>query len=36
MSPDDKDAGLLPRRIGGFWALIHRPMTPLAPIPPLP
>src|SRR5467141_276491 len=29
MSPDDKDAALLPRRINGFWALIHRPMTPL-------
>jgi len=29
MSPDDKDAALLPRRIGGFWALIHRPMTTL-------
>jgi predicted GH43/DUF377 family glycosyl hydrolase len=29
MPPDDKDAALLPRRIGGFWALIHRPMTPL-------
>ena len=29
MSPDDKDAALLPRRVGGFWALIHRPMTPL-------
>ena len=29
MAPDDKDAALLPRRIGGFWALIHRPMTPL-------
>ncbi len=28
-SPDDKDAALLPRRIKGFWALIHRPMTPL-------
>jgi predicted GH43/DUF377 family glycosyl hydrolase len=27
MSPDDKDAALLPRRIGGFWALIHRPTT---------
>jgi len=26
MSPDDKDAALLPRRINGFWALIHRPM----------
>src|SRR6266404_4236510 len=24
-----KDAALLPRRINGFWALIHRPMTPL-------
>jgi len=29
MSPDDKDAALLPRRIGGRWGLIHRPMTPL-------
>ncbi|HET7151410.1 MAG TPA: hypothetical protein VFI60_08360 [Candidatus Acidoferrum sp.] len=29
MPPDDKDAALLPCRIGGFWALIHRPMTPL-------
>jgi predicted GH43/DUF377 family glycosyl hydrolase len=29
MSPDDKDAALLPRRIGGNWALIHRPMTTL-------
>src|SRR5712692_2796507 len=29
MSPDDKDAALLPRRINGFWAWIHRPMTPL-------
>ena len=29
MSPDDKDAALLPRRVNGFWALIHRPMTPL-------
>jgi predicted GH43/DUF377 family glycosyl hydrolase len=29
MSPEDKDAALLPRRIGGRWALIHRPMTPL-------
>jgi predicted GH43/DUF377 family glycosyl hydrolase len=29
MSPDDKDAALLPHRIGGYWALIHRPMTPL-------
>jgi len=27
--PEDKDAALLPRRIGGFWALIHRPRTPL-------
>jgi predicted GH43/DUF377 family glycosyl hydrolase len=27
MSPDDKDAALLPRRINGLWALIHRPMT---------
>jgi len=29
MSPDDKDAALLPKRINGSWALIHRPMTPL-------
>ena len=29
MSPDDKDAALLPRKIGGYWALIHRPMTTL-------
>jgi predicted GH43/DUF377 family glycosyl hydrolase len=29
MTPDDKDAALLPRRINGFWALIHRPRTPL-------
>jgi len=29
MSPDDKDAALLPYRIDGLWALIHRPMTPL-------
>src|SRR6202162_1263606 len=29
MPPDDKDAALLPRRSGGFWALSHRPMTPL-------
>jgi predicted GH43/DUF377 family glycosyl hydrolase len=29
MPPEDKDAALFPRRIGGRWALIHRP-TPLA------
>ncbi len=29
MHPEDKDAALLPRRIGGRWALIHRPMTAL-------
>lgn len=27
MQPDDKDAALLPRRIEGGFALIHRPMT---------
>ena len=27
MQPDDKDAALLPRRIKGNFALIHRPMT---------
>jgi predicted GH43/DUF377 family glycosyl hydrolase len=26
MQPDDKDAALLPRRIDGLFALIHRPM----------
>jgi predicted GH43/DUF377 family glycosyl hydrolase len=29
MPPDDKDSALLPRRIDGCWALIHRPMTNL-------
>ena len=28
MPPDDKDAALLPRRVGDRWALIHRPVTP--------
>jgi predicted GH43/DUF377 family glycosyl hydrolase len=27
MQPEDKDAALLPRKIGGYWAMIHRPMT---------
>lgn len=27
MSPEDKDAALLPRRIGEHWALIHRPVS---------
>src|SRR5258708_9217385 len=27
MSPDDKDAALFPRKIGGRWALLHRPQT---------
>ena len=27
MPPEDKDASLLPRRIGDYWALIHRPHT---------
>ena len=27
MPPEDKDATLLPRRIGGSWALIHRPVS---------
>jgi predicted GH43/DUF377 family glycosyl hydrolase len=25
MPPEDKDAAILPRRIGGRWAMIHRP-----------
>jgi predicted GH43/DUF377 family glycosyl hydrolase len=29
MPPEDKDAALLPRRVGGNWALIHRPVTTL-------
>ena len=29
MQPEDKDAALLPRRIGDRWALIHRPVTTL-------
>ena len=28
MPPEDKDAALLPQRIGGQWALIHRPIGP--------
>src|SRR5437764_1605690 len=28
MQPDDKDAALLPRRINGKFALLHRPATP--------
>jgi len=27
-APEDKDAALLPRRIDGRWALIHRPVGP--------
>ncbi|TFH64016.1 MAG: glycosidase [Gemmatimonadales bacterium] len=27
MSPEDKDATLLPHRINGLWALIHRPVS---------
>jgi predicted GH43/DUF377 family glycosyl hydrolase len=27
MQPDDKDAALLPRRVNGNYALIHRPMS---------
>ncbi|MHC5053344.1 MAG: glycoside hydrolase family 130 protein [Planctomycetota bacterium] len=29
MPPSDKDASLLPTRIGGHWAMVHRPTTPL-------
>ncbi len=28
MPPEDKDAALLPRRINGYWAMVHRPVTP--------
>lgn len=27
MSPEDKDAALLPRRIDGAWGLVHRPVS---------
>jgi predicted GH43/DUF377 family glycosyl hydrolase len=27
MPPDDKDAALFPRRFGGRWALLHRPVA---------
>lgn len=27
MSPEDKDAALLPYRVDGLWALIHRPVS---------
>jgi predicted GH43/DUF377 family glycosyl hydrolase len=30
MQPEDKDAALLPRRIDGRWALIHRPVSTTA------
>jgi predicted GH43/DUF377 family glycosyl hydrolase len=29
MQPEDKDAALLPHRIGDYWALIHRPVNPM-------
>jgi predicted GH43/DUF377 family glycosyl hydrolase len=29
MPPEDKDAALLPRRINGYWTMIHRPVTSL-------
>jgi predicted GH43/DUF377 family glycosyl hydrolase len=28
MPPEDKDAAFFPRRIGGKWSLIHRPVMP--------
>ena len=27
MPPEDKDAALLPHRIGEYWALVHRPVS---------
>ncbi|MEK6813155.1 MAG: glycosidase [Nitrospirota bacterium] len=27
MPPEDKDAALFPHRIGGYWAMIHRPVS---------
>lgn len=29
MPPEDKDAALLPRKINGYWAMVHRPVTTL-------
>jgi predicted GH43/DUF377 family glycosyl hydrolase len=29
MMPEDKDAALFPRRFGPYWALVHRPVSPL-------
>jgi predicted GH43/DUF377 family glycosyl hydrolase len=29
MSPEDKDAALLPRKYGGYWVMVHRPNTAL-------
>jgi predicted GH43/DUF377 family glycosyl hydrolase len=29
MMPEDKDASIFPRRIQGYWVLVHRPMSPL-------
>ncbi len=29
MPPEDKDAALLPHRVGEHWAMVHRPVTPL-------
>lgn len=28
MQPEDKDATLLPHRIGNYWAMVHRPVGP--------
>jgi predicted GH43/DUF377 family glycosyl hydrolase len=28
MPPEDKDAALFPRRFGGRWAMLHRPVAP--------
>lgn len=29
LPPEDKDAALLPHRVGNHWALIHRPLGPI-------
>ncbi|MHC4480046.1 MAG: glycoside hydrolase family 130 protein [Planctomycetota bacterium] len=31
LHPDDKNAALFPRRFGGRWAMIHRPVSPHRP-----
>ena len=29
LPPEDKDTALLPRKVGGRWAIVHRPVSPM-------